>query len=112
MFELVRALPHQPRTAAAEKKSRKYNYSPCFSCVRSQGMVELVRTNLAPLQRMVLAAKLVIDVHARDTVEQMCQMGITWSNDFEWQRQLRYYWDEEEDDCLIRQTNTRFKCDC
>jgi len=73
-----------------------------------QGMVELVRTQLTPLQRGILAAKLVIDVHARDTVDTMCSMGISWVNDFEWQRQLRYYWEEEADDCVIRQTNTRF----
>ena len=73
------------------------------------GMVELVRTQLPPLHRKILAAKLVIDVHARDTVETMLNMGISWVNDFEWQRQLRYYWEADVDDCIIRQTNTRFQ---
>jgi len=71
-------------------------------------MVELVRTQLTPLQRALLSAKLVIDVHARDTVYQMIDLKVGWVNDFEWQRQLRYYWEEEIDDCIIRQTNTRF----
>lgn len=28
---------------------------------------------------------------------------------FEWFSQLRFYWDREIDDCLIRQTNTSFR---
>lgn len=27
---------------------------------------------------------------------------------FEWLAQLRFYWDHELDDCIIRQTNTLF----
>ena len=38
----------------------------------------------------------------------MAQMGVARTSEFEWQKQLRYYWEEEADDCIIRQTNTRF----
>jgi len=71
-------------------------------------MVGLVRTQLTPLQRKTLSAKLTIDVHARDTNTQMAEMGVDRTTEFEWQKQLRYYWEEEADDCIIRQTNTRF----
>lgn len=30
------------------------------------------------------------------------------TNAFEWFSQLRFYWDRELDDCVIRQTNTHF----
>ena len=71
-------------------------------------MVGLVRTQLTPLQRKTLSAKLTIDVHSRDTNTAMAQMGVARTSEFEWQKQLRYYWEEEADDCIIRQTNTRF----
>ena len=71
-------------------------------------MVGLVRTQLTPMQRKLKSAKITIDVHARYTVTAICEHDVSWVNDFEWQRQLRYYWEEDDDDCIVRQTNTRF----
>lgn len=30
-------------------------------------------------------------------------------NDFLWQQQLRYYWDEEKDQCIVKQVNAQFQ---
>ena len=72
-------------------------------------MVGIVRRQLTPLQRKVIGAKLTLDVHCRDTNAEMCEKKVGWVNDFEWQKQLRYYWEEDVDDCVIRQTNTYFR---
>lgn len=57
-----------------------------------------------------MGALIVIDIHARDVVRQMIKARVESINDFEWTRQLRYYWEleEEKDDCFVKQTNTRF----
>ena len=72
-------------------------------------MVGIVRRQLTPLQRRVIGAKLTLDVHCRDTNAELCHLNVGWVNEFEWQKQLRYYWDEDTDDCGIRQTNTFFR---
>ena len=74
-------------------------------------MVDLVKGQLDKLQRSVLGALIVIDVHAREVVTSMIKMRVENINDFEWTKQLRYYWEQEEDydDCFARQTNTRFR---
>eukprot|EP01018_Ginkgo_biloba_P018807 Gb_18324 [translate_table: standard] len=68
----------------------------------------LVRGNLLPLERCILSALITIDVHARDIVENMIWEKILKISDFGWQMQLRYYWDDSIDNCIVCQTNARF----
>lgn len=41
--------------------------------------------------RMTLGSLIVIDVHAKDTLESLITEGITSIDDFSWLSQLRYY---------------------
>lgn len=43
-----------------------------------------------------------------DVVATMTRKGVSSLEDFEWTKQLRYYWDTDIDNCVVRQTNTRF----
>lgn len=74
-------------------------------------MVNLVRGDLNHLQRNAMGALIVLDVHGRDVVKRMIKARVDNINDFDWTCQLRYYWEqqEEEEDVFARQTNTRFR---
>ena len=54
-------------------------------------LVALVRGPLQKIQRAVLSALIVIEVHARDVVAKMVEEKVQNSNDFEWISQLRYF---------------------
>eukprot|EP00741_Cyanophora_paradoxa_P000409 tig00000404_g400.t1 len=69
-------------------------------------LAELVRGQLTPIERLIIIALITQDVHARDIVMSMIRSKITSINDFAWQMQLRYYWDTDEDDLLVRQSNS------
>jgi dynein heavy chain len=72
-------------------------------------MVAIVRKDLNILQRTLMGALIVLDVHARDVVSEFVQKRVNNLNDFEFSKQLRYYWDADVDDCLVKQTNTSFR---
>lgn len=65
-------------------------------------MVAIVRGQLNTLERTLMGALIVIDVHARDVVADMTRKNVSNLNDFEWSKQLRYYWDTEIDNCVVK----------
>uniref|UniRef100_K3WBQ7 AAA+ ATPase domain-containing protein n=1 Tax=Globisporangium ultimum (strain ATCC 200006 / CBS 805.95 / DAOM BR144) TaxID=431595 RepID=K3WBQ7_GLOUD len=79
-----------------------------FSLKQIDGMVQLVRGSLSKLQRILMGAIITIDVHARDVVRALDESNVASLSDFEWTRQLRYYWEDDVQNFVARQTNTRF----
>uniref|UniRef100_H0V0D2 Dynein axonemal heavy chain 1 n=1 Tax=Cavia porcellus TaxID=10141 RepID=H0V0D2_CAVPO len=69
-------------------------------------LVALVRGKLSRMQRAVLSALIVIEVHAKDVVNKLIQEDVISVNDFEWISQLRYYW--TNNDLYIRAVNAEF----
>ncbi|XP_028567040.2 dynein axonemal heavy chain 10 isoform X2 [Podarcis muralis] len=51
---------------------------------------------------------LIIDVHARDIVDIFVRDSIMEAREFEWESQLRFYWDREPDELNVRQCTGTF----
>ncbi|KAM5237710.1 dynein axonemal heavy chain 10 [Ctenodactylus gundi] len=72
---------------------------------------ELVTRITAPLSRndrKKYNTVLIIDVHARDIVDSFIRSSILEAREFEWESQLRFYWDREPDELNIRQCTGTF----
>lgn len=52
----------------------------------------MVRGRLTPLDRNKLVALITIEVHARDVIADLLKKEVKGVNDFEWLKQLRFYW--------------------
>uniref|UniRef100_A0A669QJL6 Dynein axonemal heavy chain 1 n=1 Tax=Phasianus colchicus TaxID=9054 RepID=A0A669QJL6_PHACC len=69
-------------------------------------LVAVVRGKLSKMQRAVMSALIVIEVHAKDVAAKLIEENVTSVNDFEWISQLRSYW--TKGDLYIRAVNAEF----
>jgi dynein heavy chain len=70
-------------------------------------LTDLVRGKLTKNQRKSVVAMVTQDVHNRDVIERLVEGKITSIQNFNWQQQLRYYWETDPniDDCIVRQVD-------
>jgi dynein heavy chain len=71
-------------------------------------LIALVRTDIDSLLRKCVNTLIILDVHARDIVDSFVRDSIMNSKEFEWESQLRFYWDLHKDDIDIRQCTGSF----
>lgn len=72
-------------------------------------LVTMVRQPLDPITRKKVNTLLIIDVHARDIVDGFVRESILNAKEFAWESQLRFYWDKDLDDCVIKQCTGKFR---
>uniref|UniRef100_A0A8D0TJA1 AAA+ ATPase domain-containing protein n=1 Tax=Sus scrofa TaxID=9823 RepID=A0A8D0TJA1_PIG len=75
---------------------------------RLNALAAIVRGSLPKLHRNIITALITIDVHARDIVTELVQAKVEAVESFDWQRQLRYYWDIDVDNCVARMALSQY----
>ncbi|XP_003505691.1 dynein heavy chain 6, axonemal isoform X1 [Cricetulus griseus] len=75
---------------------------------RLNALAAIVRGSLLRLHRNIITALITIDVHARDIVTELVHAGVSTADSFDWQRQLRYYWDLDLDNCVARMALSQY----
>ncbi|XP_072745723.1 dynein axonemal heavy chain 1 [Anoplolepis gracilipes] len=96
-------------TAHVEDGIRHNTLSDCYSLMLSHLEVlrELICGPQTEIQRLMLEAVIIIEIHAKDVLYKLVQQNITNVNDFEWISQLRYYWIDNKD-LKVRAVNAEF----
>lgn len=97
---------------AGDAEAMKRNIA--FTNKQKEHSVDLVRLDLTKLQRVLMGALIVLDVHGISVLEQIEAAKCRSVNDFDWSKQLRYYWALEDvpmsdgtkasDTCIVKQT--------
>lgn len=72
-------------------------------------LVNEVRRDLSSNDRKKVNTMIIIDVHARDIVDRFVRDSVLDAREFEWESQLRFYWDKGLDDLRIRQCTGSFE---
>lgn len=61
-----------------------------------------------------VVALITIEVHARGVTERLHHVSAHGTSDFEWSKQLRFYWSREVNDCVVKQARMQllhnFEC--
>ncbi|XP_075973556.1 dynein heavy chain 8, axonemal kl-3 [Anticarsia gemmatalis] len=72
------------------------------------GLIDQTVTDLVPLDRTQVETMITIHVHQRDIFDDLVKMRIKSPIDFEWQKQARFYYLEDTDDCIVSITDVDF----
>jgi dynein heavy chain, axonemal len=93
------------------KEGNKYAMKDLESKLTGQlnDLVAMVRDKLDGITRKKVNTLLIIDVHARDIVDGFVRESVLNAKEFAWESQLRFYWDRDVDDCIIRQCTGKFR---
>lgn len=51
---------------------------------------------------------IIVDVHGRDIVDRFVRDSVMDAREFEWESQLRFYWDKSPDSCVLKQCTGTF----
>jgi dynein heavy chain len=68
----------------------------------------MVLLNSYTPDRKKINTQIVIDVHAKDIVDRFVRDSIIEESEFEWESQLRFYWDKSTDELIVKQCNGVF----
>ncbi|KPA85487.1 putative dynein heavy chain [Leptomonas pyrrhocoris] len=71
-------------------------------------LVEVVQSPLTAVQQINMGALITIEVHAKDTVDNMQADKVSNIQSFEWIKQLRFYFEQSDNLCHIRQVDASF----
>ena len=79
---------------------------------QSKGLLDLVvivrKKDISREDRLKVNNLIIRTVHGREIVDKFVRDSILDAREFEWESQLKFYWDKEKDDLLIRQCNGEF----
>jgi dynein heavy chain, axonemal len=71
-------------------------------------VANIVSSELEGYKLLTIEALLILEVHSRDILAGLIENNVNNFNEFEWTKYLRYEWDEQNSQCLVKQSDSIF----
>ncbi|TPX43177.1 hypothetical protein SeLEV6574_g05202 [Synchytrium endobioticum] len=75
-------------------------------------LIDVTTKELSKMDRVKYETFITIQVHHKDVFEKIFKSHVKTTDDFEWLKQARFYWQETKDCCVASITNFDFKYQC
>lgn len=72
------------------------------------GLIDIVRTPIEKHVRTKVMCMITMDTHSRDIIDLLHTENVKAIDEFQWQSQLKAYWNMEKGDCNLRITDASF----
>lgn len=106
--EICNLLRMRQRGSATERFARRrFGEIVCFTVSAFRLALLNSKTNVPSIQKLAQSS-LVLMVHARDILSALGRAKNISPLCFEWNRQLRYYWQTDEEHCNIEQLQAKY----
>jgi len=71
-------------------------------------LINIVRGNIEKHVRTKVMCMITLDTHSRDIIDLLVREQVKAPEEFQWQSQMKAYYDEEKADCKLRITDAQF----
>jgi dynein heavy chain len=73
-------------------------------------VIDRINGDLSPLQRLTAVAHVTQRVHVRDVTQMLIDQSVDSASSFQWQAQVRLYWDDQSSSVLAHHSNFSIPC--
>ncbi|CAG9327022.1 unnamed protein product [Blepharisma stoltei] len=76
--------------------------------IKIADLISIINGKVTEIQRILVENLIIFEIHNRDVIGSLIGNYVKKVDDFNWEKQFKYYWDFYSDNCIIKQLAANF----